>query len=266
MKLFEKLTSYENYLEQYPFYKDLNINLDDYGNLEAKQHEDPQNLDPNNKIPAKAELDDLIRLHFLTTSRKVTTILEFGVGKSTCVFNNALEFNKLKYQSYVEKHLRRSNSFECHSLDNNKKWINFAKNQYKSLKNTTMHYSECEMTTFNSRICTLYKNLPNICPDLIYLDAPDQWSPTGTIRGVTTNHPDRLPMSADILTIEHFLLPGTLIVLDGRTANARFIKCNLQRKWDYLYIPEFDQHFFELNEHPLGVFNEKQIQFCLEKE
>ena len=29
-------------------------------------------------------------------------------------------------------------------------------------------------------------------------------------------------MAADILSIEHFLHPGTLIVIDGRTANARF--------------------------------------------
>ena len=70
-------------------------------------------------------------------------------------------------------------------------------------------------------------------------------------------------MSADILTFEHFLLPGTLIVVDGRTANARFLKSNLQRDWQYSYIEEYDQHFFELKEAPLGVYNQKQIEFCL---
>ena len=90
-----------------------------------------------------------------------------------------------------------------------KKFINF-------------HKSELLMSEYCGKICTLYSNLPNICPDLIYLDGPDQFSPNGNIRGISTKHPDRMPMSADILTFEHFLQPGTLIIIDGRTANARF--------------------------------------------
>ena len=77
------------------------------------------------------------------------------------------------------------------------------------------------------------------------------------------NYPDRLPMSADILAFEHFLLPRTLIVVDGRTANARFLKTNLQRNWDYYHSEEYDQHFFELKEAPIGIYNKRQIEFCL---
>ena len=105
--------------------------------------------------------------------------------------------------------------------------------------------------------------MPNICPDFIYLDAPDQFSVKDDIRGLSTNHPDRMPMSADILAIEHFLTPGTLVVVDGRTANARFLKTNFQRDWDHWHSEEYDQHFFELNEEPLGVFNQRQVEFCL---
>ena len=105
--------------------------------------------------------------------------------------------------------------------------------------------------------------MPNICPDFIYVDGPDQFSAKGFIRGVTTNHPDKLPMSGDLLAIEHFLLPGTLIVVDGRTANARFLKANLQRNWIYFHNKNADQHYFELNEDPLGIFNKRQIDFCL---
>ena len=111
-----------------------------------------------------------------------------------------------------------------------------------------------------------YKNLPNICPDLIYLDGPDQFSPAGDVRGVNTRNPDRLPMSADILAIENFLLPGTLIVVDGRTANSRFLKANLQRNWYYHHSYKYDQHYFELLEKPLGIYNKKQIDFCLGKD
>jgi hypothetical protein len=97
------------------------------------------------------------------------------------------------------------------------------------------------------------------------LDGPAQYGTIGNIRGISTSHVDRLPMAGDILSIEHFLLPRTLIVIDGRTANARFLKTNLQRNWEYSYFPEYDQHFFELMEEPLGIFNEKQIKFSLAK-
>jgi len=63
--------------------------------------------------------------------------------------------------------------------------------------------------------------------------------------------------------MEHFLHPGTLIVLDGRTGNARFIKANLQRDWEYYYSKDFDQHFFELREKPLGPYDMMRIKFCL---
>jgi len=70
-------------------------------------------------------------------------------------------------------------------------------------------------------------------------------------------------MSADILAIEHFLLPGTPIVFDGRTENARFLKANLQRDWSYFHRKEFDQHYFELVEKPVGIYNKRQVDFCL---
>jgi hypothetical protein len=116
---------------------------------------------------------------------------------------------------------------------------------------------------FNGRICTYYENLPNVNPDLIYLDGPDQHNTIGDIRGIHTREMERLPMAADLLAIEHFLLPGTLIIVDGRTANARFLKANFQRNWEYSYSADFDQHFFELIEPPLGPYNAIQIEFCL---
>ena len=264
MKLFKELLDYGEYLKQNPFHQNLGINIEEYDNLEKNIFvEAYYSQDPENKIPLPAQLDDLIRLHYLVTSRKVTTILEIGVGKSTIVFDHALEQNKLKYADFVEKNLRRSNPFECHSVDDGEDWIELTKSTNPLIKNVTFHHSPCHATTFNGRICTLYDNLPNISPDLIYIDAPNQFSPIGDVRGISTNHGDRLPMSADILTFEHFLLPGTLIVVDGRAANARFLKTNLQRIWVYHYSEEYDQHFFELKEAPLGIYNQRQIEFCL---
>ena len=263
MELFKNLKNYNSYLRKHPFYKGLGLNIDQYDKLDKKIYRTNLERVTSNKSSIPAEIDDLIRLHFLVTSRKVTTILEFGVGKSTFIFNDALNNNKLKHAKYIEKHLRINNAFECHSVDNIKSWINKTKKILPKHNNVIFHHTICRMATFNSRICSLYDSLPNICPDLIYIDGPDQNSVKGQIRGISTNNIDRLPMSADLLAIEHFLLPGTLIVIDGRTANARFLKSNLQRDWSYTYSKKFDQHFFELKEPPLGKLNELQLKYCL---
>ena len=263
MEIYANLNSYEEYIKRNPFHTLLDIDLEQYGDLNKKLiHDTYYSVDTNISEAYPPELDDLIRLHYLVTTRKVTTILEFGVGKSTIVFDHALRINKTNYNDYVSENLRRSNEFQCFSVDNNKKWIDVCRKTAQT-KLVNYHYSKCQISTFNGRICTYYDSLPNICPDFIYLDGPDQFSTQGSVRGIDTNHPDRLPMSADILSIEHFLLPGTFIVVDGRTANARFLKCNLQRDWSYYYSEEFDQHYFELTEKPLGIYNKKQIDFCL---
>ena len=263
--IFKNLGNYDQYLDDNPFHKHLGIELSLYGSTDVKKIHSPyRSVDKDNKVPSEPELDDLIRLHYLVRSRKVTTIMEMGVGKSTIIFDDALKSNQLQYSDYVKKNLRRSNPFECHSIDNSSEWIDVTKKSY-NFSNVIFHHSDCINSTFNSRICTFYDPLPNICPDFIYLDAPDLYSPSGEVRGVSTNHPDRLPMSADILAIEHFLLPGTFIVIDGRTANARFLKANFQRNWDYCHSAEFDQHYFELKEEPLGIYNKRQINFSLDQ-
>ncbi len=242
------------------------LDLNAYGKINRKL---PKGIyetsDPKNTVPFPPELDDLTRLHFLARSRKVTTILEFGVGKSTLVFADAIRKNKEEFGGYVKENLRRANPFEIHAVENSKKWVETVKKDFPKdlLKLVHFQVTPVEMTTFNDRACTMYKKLPNICPDLIYLDGPDQWSVKNDIRGISTRSVDRLPMSADILLFEPFLLPGTLIIVDGRTSNVRFLKNNLQRNWEYEHHVNEDIHTFELVESPLGPLNAKQIKFSL---
>lgn len=227
-------------------------------------------VDPTNQIPYSAEFDDLSRLHFLVRKRKVSTILEFGVGKSTSIFADALLKNKNNFNEYFVNNLRKKNLFEIHSIDNYKKWIDECLNNISSKfiekGVVNMHFSSLITGEFLGRVCTYYEQLPNISPDLIYLDGPDQFSAKGDIRGISTRHQDRFPMSADILSFEHFIHPGTLIIVDGRTANARFLRTNLQRRWSYYYSENWDQHFFELLEKPLGKYNKSMIDYCLGQE
>tara|TARA_Y100000768_G_scaffold388258_1_gene383081 strand:- start:341 stop:1225 length:885 start_codon:yes stop_codon:yes gene_type:complete len=255
--------SLSKYVSEYNIAPLVGVDLSVYGEVEKKVVRDPShNVTLNLTESFSPELDDLGRLHWLVNTRHVTTILEFGLGKSTIVFNDALSKNKLRDQNLIQDNLRRNNLYECHSIDNYEQWIDEVKSKH-SLDRVTYHKSELTMGEFQGRVCTYYDPIPNLCPDFIYLDGPDQFSPVGSVRGITTNHKDRMPMSADILSIEHFLAPGTLIVTDGRTANARFLKTNLQRDWYYCHDQKADQHYFELVEEPLGIYNKRQIDFCL---
>ena len=125
--------------------------------------------------------------------------------------------------------------------------------------------TDVQMTNFNGRFATEYKSLPLVNPDFIYLDAPNQFEVKKSINNFTIKHHDMMPMSCDILKFEHFLTPGTIIVLDGRTANARFLKANFQRNWTYKRNVESDHNIFYLNESALGSHNQEQINFYKKK-
>jgi len=161
--------------------------------------------------------------------------------------------------------LRRNNAFEIHSVDADDDFISRTKallpGHLQDVVNIT--FSGVSTVAVAGRVVTLYDKLPNVSPDFIYLDAPNQFQPVGDVHGISTRHADRMPMSADILLFEHFLTPGTMILVDGRTANARYLRSNLQREWNYLHDEESDVHTFELREAPLGRYNSAQIEFSL---
>jgi hypothetical protein len=222
-------------------------------------------VDGSVKEPMGPQWRDLVRLHHLIRSRRVTTVLEFGCGWSTVVMAHALSMNRDEFGDVVAAELRRNNPFELHLVDDMPEFIDVAVSRIPTdLRPLVVaHESAAQMTTFGGRICTEYVKLPNITPDFVYVDAPSQQSPGGDVAGISTDHPDRLPMSCDLLKIEHFLLPGTMILLDGRTANARFLRSNFQRGWVHRHDEEGDVSVFELCEPPLGRYNRRQLEFCL---
>ncbi len=63
---------------------------------------------------------------------------------------------------------------------------------------------------------------------------------------------NRVVISADLLTIEPILLPRTLVLIDGRAANVRFLRNHFYRKWEVSSNLIGDISLFELNELPLG--------------
>tara|TARA_B100001093_G_scaffold436911_1_gene435568 strand:- start:452 stop:1258 length:807 start_codon:yes stop_codon:yes gene_type:complete len=219
--------------------------------------------------PYKPELTDLYNLYQFIILNKRTTVLEFGSGWSSLVFYLALRELKSKFYANAKK-LRRNNLFELFILENERKYLNISKKRInkfqKNFRNKNpnkVHYlfSEVEMTLFNNKFSTHYRKLPMCNPDFIYLDGPDQFNIKKDINGISTRHRDMMPMSCDILKFEHFYTPGTIIVCDGRAANAKFLKDNFQRNWKYYNDKKNDQHIFCLNDPILGKFNKLQLDF-----
>lgn len=214
--------------------------------------------------PYTPELKDLYRLHSFIILNKRLTILEFGSGWSTVVMAHALKVNQEKY-NFETKNLRKNNKFEIHSLENEKKYLNISKKRmlkYFGKKNRSYFYfSDCNMTLYNGKICCEYNKLPLVNPDFIYLDGPDQTKIFKNINNININHPDMMPIICDILKIEYFLVPGTIIVTDGRTANALFLKNNFQRNWIYYFDKKNDQNLFYLDDNSLGPVNDLQKKF-----
>jgi len=208
------------------------------------------------------DLLDLYRLHQLVVLNKRTTVIEFGTGWSSWVIADALCKVKTAFAKDV-KDLRRNNPFELHVVDDESKYIDIAKARIPAniKESVVWHQKSVGMGTFNDRICTFYESLPLVSPDLIYVDGPNQFNVHGDVAGWSTRHRDMMPMVGDILRIEHFLTPGTIVIFDGRAANARFFCSNTQRNWAYQFDPVCDQHIYLLDEEPLGSYNRKQINF-----
>lgn len=224
-------------------------------------------------IPYPPELKDLYRLYKYIILNKRTTILEFGSGWSSLIFLLAINELKKKYYKKI-KNLRRNNPFEIFILENEKKYLNITKNRIIEFLKTTnikvnvkINYflSDIEMILWNGRIATQYKKLPLCNPDFIYLDGPDQFRVKGDVNGISTRHKDMMPMISDILKFEYYYTPGTIIICDGRAANAKFIKDNLKRKWIYKNDRKNDQHIFLLDDPTLGIHNDLQINFYQKK-
>ena len=209
-------------------------------------------------IPFPPVVEDLARLHRLIRKRKAFTVLEFGSGLSTIVMADALSKNKADFLALQQKpELRNRFMFQIFSVESDKKWIEYSQSNFPKhlLEHVNFHYSEIKIDTFNGRICHFYDNLPDIVPDFIYLDGPNPKDVKGNVNGMTFQCDERTVMAADLLLMESILLPGTFILVDGRTNNARFLKNNLQRNFEMSWDKDGDVTSFELKEERLGKYN-----------
>jgi hypothetical protein len=214
--------------------------------------------------PISVDFVDLARLHALITTRKCLNILELGSGFSSLVIAHALKMNSDYYHGILPSSLRRQDPWHLDSIDESEDWLNITKSRIPmNLENyVTFHCRRVSIGTFNDRPVTYYHDLPNHAYDLIYVDGPSQYSHgEPDWLGFSTYDSGRMPMSADVLRIEHFLQPGTMVLFDGRSANAGFFGINVQKKWRKLRSRVCDQTLFVEESEVLGKYNKEFLRF-----
>ena len=210
------------------------------------------------------DLKDLFSLYSHVKEKKVTTILEIGSGWSTLVLAQALLENRNEFETVYLQENKGRMGFRMISLDASSHYLEVAisrlNNEHKELVSTLV--STPKMTKVANQICHVFELFPNFCADLIYLDGPDCDQVLGDVNGVSVNPNQKsgglkLPMAGDLLQIEHFIEPGSWIIVDGRGANSEFMRNNFKRNWQYEYIEKLDQHFFYLDSPSWGLKNTK---------
>lgn len=226
-----------------------------------------RSVSANETKPFGPNFDDLSRLHWLCLSRKVVNVLEFGSGYSTVVLAHAAQILHRYFGDWAIQNIRAEKPFHIFSVEEDARFVDITKQRLVDYSSyATVSHSGVKLIEYEGRFATLYHTLPNISPDFIYLDGPSQYATLENIDGFSIATRARMPMSADVLRFEFFLEPGTLLLTDGRTANARFLKAHFKRHWVHMHDKDGDVHYFELQEPPLGRFNNRKLEFCLNNE
>lgn len=210
------------------------------------------------------DYEDLARLHALTTKRKILNVLEFGSGKSTIVFADALKQNHDHFIKNITG-IRRANPFRLISIESEEKYKTEVINECnkRGLGDfVDIFFSEAMQTTFAGQVCGQYKKIPSVCPDLIYVDGPMPMSyQNSSSQYMDMNHNEVTNITCDVLRIEPILLPGTIIIIDGMTNNSRFLRNNLKRCWESFEDINADYTIMILDEAPLGDIHKRQLKF-----
>ena len=221
-------------------------------------------VDIQNVEPFRPDYCDLAKLHFLARKHKSIEVLEFGSGFSTMILAHAMKLNRNDFLEKVQGKFRNPNLFCCVSVEENQVFFNATK---RYLEDTNLDpFGSVVLSSVTGidhlgRVATIYESIPAVSPDFVFLDGPSQFAWTGSIRNVQTNDVRRMPMSADLIALEYYLEPGTIILVDGRTNNARFLRDFFRRRWVYAHDIEQDLSCFVLDEPPIGLLNRAKMQF-----
>ena len=154
---------------------------------------------------------DLLLLYEAVRRRRPRTILEFGSGWSTCVLARALADNVAA----------GGDAGFLHSLESDRDWaaVTVASMPAELSGYYACVHSPAVEVEWDGVAGYRHANVPDIAPDMIFLDGP----PLTSARNV----------AVDVLDIEARLPADFLLLIDKRNANARFLRERLARPHRY---------------------------------
>ena len=204
-------------------------------------------------------------MYATVVEKSVVSILEFGSGWSTLALSLGLAENEKIFGESHRSMIRHPNPFQLWSLDASASWQKVAIQRLNAdeRKLVTPITITPQITQVENGICHLNDFLPNFTPDLVYLDGPDHNQVVGEFNSFKYDERFTPPMAADLIMLEPFFWPETLIISDGRTANARFLESRFKRNWQVMHDPFGDRTIFRLNETPFGEISSEHISFRL---
>jgi methyltransferase family protein len=159
---------------------------------------------------------DLARLHRLVRRLAPSHIVELGCGFSTLAMAHAL---------------RQNGHGRIHTVDGSQRWVENLRAKIPAhLADTIdLRASGPRLVEINGQLCHVFPDLPDVRPEIIYIDGPDANDVAGERFGLSFSR--KLAVSADALFYEWLLYPGAVIQIDGRHTNCAFLKANLKRQW-----------------------------------
>ena len=166
---------------------------------------------------------DLWFLYCTVRRRKPSCILEFGSGCSTVILAQALFDNQRESSN---------NGGYLYSMDSDSFWMEVtAKSMPKHLQGFyELWFSPVLEVNFEGTPVFRHRKIPDVIPDLIYLDSPPLH--------------ERGRLAVDVLDIEDQLPPGFCLIIDGRKQNTAFFRKHLQRQYVFKHRELFDNSVF----------------------
>lgn len=148
------------------------------------------------------------------------SVVEFGSGVSTIAMAFAM---KKKGEGKV-----------C-AVEADTKWADLVRSAADKLgvsEFCTVMHSVPRLHRDGTQVFSLFDSLPNIRPDLIYLDGPSPSSVEEMQQGLTMRNLEFIVV-ADPLLYEWSFYVGAKIIVDGRINNVRFLQKNLKRQYTF---------------------------------
>ena len=205
-----------------------------------------------NKLYAP-EYDDLYFLYALTREKCVTSILEYGLGWSSLALNIALEENFESFSNEFASNTRHPNLWQHMIIDGSENYLtkSIARIQNSKTRVIPVH-SIPRLNPSHALVIAEFDFIPNFAADLTYIDGPDDDQIVGMYKGFEYGRNFTPPVLGDLLRIEHLFWPESIIVTDGRIAQARFLRNNFKRSWNYYHDTFGDRVILRLEEPPFG--------------